>query len=167
MKYAIVFNSRTGNTKKLADTIAAIMPKEDCIYYGQPCKVALEAEIIFVGFWTEQGQCDSGTEAFLKFITNQKIFIFGTAGFGSNPNYLKKVLKQSIALLPKTANLIGEFICQGEMPALVRTKYEDMLKNPLTKKKGEMFIENFDMAIGHPNLNDLDNLTTVIKNLNL
>ena len=165
MKYAIVFNSQTGNTKKLADTIANNMPKEDCIYYGQPCKTALDADVIFVGFWTEQGQCDSGTEAFFKLITNQKIFVFGTAGFGSNPNYLKKVLRQSEGLLPKNVNLIGDFICQGQMPAIVRTKYEDMLKNPLTKKKGEMFIENFDMAIGHPNLTDLDNLATIIKNL--
>ena len=38
-KYSIIFSSLTGNTKKLADTIRAVLPAEDCDYFG-----ALKAE---------------------------------------------------------------------------------------------------------------------------
>ena len=32
-RYSIVFNSPTGNTKKLADTIYAVLAKENCDYF--------------------------------------------------------------------------------------------------------------------------------------
>ena len=35
-RYSIIFSSLTGNTKKLADTIRAVLPSEDCDYYGVP-----------------------------------------------------------------------------------------------------------------------------------
>mgnify|MGYP000783922725 CR=1 FL=1 len=35
-KYSIIFSSLTGNTKKLADTIRAVLPAEDCDYFGAP-----------------------------------------------------------------------------------------------------------------------------------
>ena len=35
-RYSIVFNSPTGNTKKLADTIYAVLAKENCDYFGVP-----------------------------------------------------------------------------------------------------------------------------------
>ena len=35
-RYSIIFSSLTGNTKKLADTIRAVLPAEDCDYFGAP-----------------------------------------------------------------------------------------------------------------------------------
>ena len=32
--YSIVFSSLTGNTKKLADTIYEMLPKDKCDYFG-------------------------------------------------------------------------------------------------------------------------------------
>ena len=34
MSYAIVFSSKTGNTKLLADTLHACLPQENCCYFG-------------------------------------------------------------------------------------------------------------------------------------
>ena len=36
MSYAIVFSSKTGNTKLLADTLHACLPQENCCYFGTP-----------------------------------------------------------------------------------------------------------------------------------
>ena len=33
-RYSIVYSSSTGNTKKLADTIYAVLAKENCDYLG-------------------------------------------------------------------------------------------------------------------------------------
>lgn len=55
VKYAIVFSSLTGNTKKLADTIRAVLPKEDCEYFGAPKAEELHSEMLYIGFWTDKG----------------------------------------------------------------------------------------------------------------
>ena len=165
MKYAIVYSSKTGNTKMLADKIASLMPQEECIYQGEPTSEALNAELIFIGFWTNQGQCDSETKEFFDTLTNQKVFVFGTAGFGSQQAYLDNVLKKSESLLPKSVEIIGDFICQGKMPLPVRQRYEKMLENPQQRAKAQMLIDNFDMASSHPNCDDLNNLENKIKGI--
>ena len=81
MSYAIVFSSRTGNTALLAQSIRDTLPG-DCLYFGTPDPKALEAETVYVGFWTDKGSCDESIAQFLKTLTNQKVFLFGTAGFG-------------------------------------------------------------------------------------
>ena len=44
MSYAIVFSSKTGNTKLLADTLHACLPQENCCYFGTPDPAAMEAD---------------------------------------------------------------------------------------------------------------------------
>ena len=52
MSYAIVFSSKTGNTRLLADTLRASLPQNECTYFGAPAPEALEAETLYIGFWT-------------------------------------------------------------------------------------------------------------------
>ena len=56
MSYAIVFSSKTGNTKLLADTLHACLPQENCCYFGTPDPAAMEADDLYVGFWTDKGK---------------------------------------------------------------------------------------------------------------
>ena len=48
MSYAIVFSSKTGNTKLLADTLHTCLPQENCCYFGTPDPAALEADKLYV-----------------------------------------------------------------------------------------------------------------------
>ena len=81
-RYSIVFNSLTGNTKKLADTIYAVLPKENCDYFGAPKEGGLYSEMLYIGFWTDKGNADKSTLTLLSTLKGKKIFLFGTAGFG-------------------------------------------------------------------------------------
>ena len=58
-RYSIVFNSPTGNTKKLADTIYAVLAKENCDYFGVPKEGGLYSEMLYIGFWTDKGNADA------------------------------------------------------------------------------------------------------------
>ena len=53
MSYAIVYSSKTGNTKILADTLHDCLPQEGCDYFGVPDPAAMEADTLYVGFWTD------------------------------------------------------------------------------------------------------------------
>ena len=86
-RYSIIFSSLTGNTKKLADTIRAVLPSEDCDYFGAPETAELHSEMLYVGFWTDKGNADSAVLQLLSKLRGKKIFLFGTAGFGGSAAY--------------------------------------------------------------------------------
>lgn len=72
MKYAICYSSRTGNTGKLAEAIRQTLPTLDCVYCGAPHVAANSADVIFAGFWTDKGTCDSQMGEFLQTLENKK-----------------------------------------------------------------------------------------------
>ena len=88
MTYSIVYSSRTGNTRMLAEALREALPREDCIYFGEPDTKALEAETIYLGFWTDKGSCDESCAEFLKRVTTQKVFLFGTRRFWGSSRLL-------------------------------------------------------------------------------
>ena len=153
--YSIVYSSKTGNTKMLADTIMKSLPELECVYFGLPDEKALLADRIYVGFWTDKGNCDDSTAQFLQQTTSQEIFLFGTAGFGENPEYFEKILHHTEKHMPKTITLIGTYMCQGKMPMSVRERYEKMASSPIHMPNIKGMIENFDKALSHPDETDL------------
>ena len=158
MSYAIVYSSHTGNTALLAQTIRETLPQEDCVYFGAPDPSALTAETVYVGFWTDKGTCDASIAQFLQSLTNQKVFLFGTAGFGGAAAYFEQILNRVKENLGDSTELIGTYMCQGKMPQPVRTRYEQMEEGP----RRTAMLENFDQALSHPNAEDLANLRAAI-----
>lgn len=158
MTYAIVYSSKTGNTRLLAETLRDTLPTADCLYFGEPSDEALRAERIYVGFWTDKGTCDADTAAFLARVTTQEVFLFGTAGFGGAPEYFDKILSAARQNLPDGVTVCGSYMCQGKMPMAVRARYEQMEDSP----RRQMMIENFDAALSHPDTADLAHLRDAV-----
>ena len=109
-RYSIIFSSLTGNTKKLADTIRAVLPSEDCDYFGAPETAELHSEMLYVGFWTDKGNADSAVLQLLSKLRGKKIFLFGTAGFAAVRHISRRFLITSSSLLTQ-AILWSENIC--------------------------------------------------------
>ena len=163
-RYSIIFSSLTGNTKKLADTIRAVLPSEDCDYFGAPETAELHSEMLYVGFWTDKGNADSAVLQLLSKLRGKKIFLFGTAGFGGSEDYFKKILANAESALDGSNTVAGEFMCQGKMPQTVRERYMSMKAQPNPPANLDMLIENFDRALSHPDAEDLERLKkTVLK----
>ena len=160
MKYAIVYSSKTGNTAALADRLHDILPHEHCVYFGDTSHYSPElgADLIFAGFWTDKGSCDESIAQFLKTLTNQKVFLFGTAGFGGSPEYFEQILKRVSENLGENTQLVGSYMCQGKMPQAVRDRYEAMEESP----RRTAMLQNFDQAVSHPDQQDLENLKTAL-----
>lgn len=163
MKYAVVYSSRTGNTKMLAEAIRDSLPEKECIYFGEPDAAAFSAEKIYVGFWTDKGTCDEQTARFLKKLTNQKVFLFGTAGFGISQEYFDKILKKTEKNIHKGVTVTGKFMCQGKMPMSVRERYERMQNSAVKVPHIQEVIDNFDKALTHPDEKDLEALKKVVQ----
>lgn len=158
MSYAIVYSSRTGNTAMLARAVREALPQEDCRYFGAPAPQALAADTVYVGFWTDKGTCDKPTARFLQSLTDQKVFLFGTAGFGGAPAYFQQILDRVKANLAPGVQVTGTYMCQGKMPQAVRDRYAAMEESP----RRTAMLENFDQALSHPDQEDLARLQAAV-----
>ncbi len=153
MKCAVIYSSNTGNTKYLAEALKEQLGKQ-CIFFGdvkEEMEIG-EADLIFVGFWTDKGGCQEKMTQFLQNLRGKKVFLFGTAGFGQSQTYFDKIVSHVAEYLDASNTVVGSWMCQGRMPMAVRARYEGMKKTD--PQKAMQMIENFDRAMDHPNLED-------------
>lgn len=148
--YTVVYNSLTGNTKLLADTIKNVLPDND------------NNDIVFVGFWTDKGNADSKTIEYLKLLRNKKIFLFGTCGFGGSEAYFERILTNVKSNIDSSNEVIGEYMCQGKMPSSVRERYLKMKESDNCPPNIDALIDNFDMALSHPDEKNLEKLSQIV-----
>ena len=156
--YSIVFSSLTGNTKKLAEAIYEVLPKDKCDHFGETGSQVPGSDLLYIGFWTDKGNADQKTLELLSKLKNKKIFLFGTAGFGGSDAYFEKILGQVKQSIDASNTVIGEYMCQGKMPQSVRERYMKMKENPEHPANLDLLIQNFDRALSHPDSEDLERL---------
>lgn len=168
MSYAIVYDSRTGNTERLAREAAAALLPEDCVAFGDVDGIdhaaLAQADRVYAGFWTNRGDCTDEMAEVLAALANKQAFLFGTCGFGADETYFAGVMARVAAHLPESAQVVGTFMCQGRMPANVRLRYERQAEaNPAQAVRMRQLIENFDEAQGHPDADDLARLRAAVE----
>lgn len=161
MNYSVVYATSTGNTKLLADNVAEVLGK-DCTYIGQPDEKSKEADVIFIGFWTDKGNCNEEIKKFISELENKKVFLFGSAGAGSE-DYLNMVINNVKGELDGSCEVVGEFMCQGKMQQGVKVRYEHMLEEKPGDEEILRLIKNFEEALNHPNEDDLTRLKNKVK----
>ena len=154
MKVSIIYDSITGNTKMLADLIKGKFV--DVVGID-------EADIVFVGSWTDKGNPSQKIQNELRKIRNKKIFYFGTCGFGGSKEYFEMLFKRAKKFIDESNEIIGYFYCQGKMPISVRNRYEKILEDNPNDEQMKKNIENFDMALEHPNKKDLEDFNEIIQ----
>lgn len=147
MSITIICSSKTGNTLKLAQRAREVLGEKivDSI---------ADADTVLLGSWTDKGGLDPSLAKTLPQLADKRVFLFGTCGFGGSQAYYDRVLDRFASALPEGAQVIGRFMCQGQMPPAVRERYVQMAEKDPTRF--EPMIENFDRALGHPSDSDLE-----------
>ena len=160
MKQIILYDSATGNTEYLAKALSHALPNVPCGPVGSlDCS---KAELVYLGFWTDKGTADQACLELLGRLRNKKIFLFGTAGFGGSEAYYQKILANVRTAIDASNTVVGEYMCQGRMPQVVRDRYVKMKEMPDAKPNLDALIENFDQALSHPDQEDLERLRRMI-----
>lgn len=154
MSYAIICSSKTGNTEKLAQRAREVLGEK-----GEG--PVADADLVLLGSWTDKGGMDPALTDALPQLAGKRVFLFGTCGFGGSQAYYDRVLDRFAAALPEGAQVVGRFMCQGQMPPAVRERYVKMAEQD--PKKFEHMIENFDRALGHPDDADLDAFEAALR----
>ena len=154
-RYAIIFSSRTGNTRKLADMIRGALPDARCAYFGEAKSADPDAEMIYVGFWTDKGTCAPAVKEFLQGLHGKRVALFGTAGFGLSEMYFASLSDRFRAEVPEENQVLGTWFCPGRMPPAVRARYEAQLKEKPGDARLENMLRAYDQALSHPDGTDL------------
>ena len=161
-RYSIIFNSGTGNTKQLAETLREVLPQEECDYFGGSEAAETVSQLLYIGFWTDKGNADEATLRLLQKLKNKKIFLFGTVGFGGSETYFQKIIDNIKQSVDASNIVVGEYMCQGKMPESVKNRYLKMKEQTEHPANIDALIENFDRALSHPDADDLDRLRNLL-----
>lgn len=160
MKIYVICDSKTGNTRMLEEVIRQR-------YAGNITENPQEADVVFMGSWTDKGNCSEKVSNAVKEIKGKKVFIFGTCGFGGSEDYYEQLFRRAAALLDDSNEIIGHFYCQGKMPMGVRNRYVAMLREHPDDKNMQVSLDNFDRALSHPDKQDLEKLSSVLETLKI
>lgn len=155
LDYLVLYDSESGNTKKIAAAIFSALPgtSKDLIDINTD-KTIPEASVYFIGFCVHMGTCPMEVSDFINALGGKDIALFGTCGMGNSPDYYKTIEHSVNAWIEGDNRYLGSFICQGKMPLKIRQKYETM-KNDENSAQMDMFIRNFDEAMTHPDQTDV------------
>lgn len=174
MDYAIVFSSMTGNTELIARSIRRMLGEQGCVYCGGPQdapNLSGFEGVVFAGSWADKGAAAPEMRTWMAALGHAHVFVFGTCGFGQSDEYYNQVLTRMREALPATCELVGSFMCQGKMPPAVRERYEGMLAaaqpGSPEAQRAQLFLDNFDQALAHPNADDLHALDDALHEAGL
>jgi len=109
MQTIVIYSSQTGNTRKLATQIFAAIPGDSKDLKNIDEYREKDAELYFVGFWVDRGDCDEKTVELLSGLHGKKIALFGTCGMGNDPAYYQKVIDRVKTWIPED----NEYIDSG------------------------------------------------------
>ena len=156
LEYAVLYQSETGNTRKIAAEIFSAIPSDfkDLINICE-CRQIPDAKIYFVGFGVCKGTCSRKIIDCLSQLSDKKIVLFATCGAKPLEEYRKLVESNVTAWIEDDNEYIGMFMCQGKMRMEVRKKYEES-RTPENLFHINKMLENFDEAMLHPNKEDLE-----------
>lgn len=168
IKYMVVYASETGNTKKLAKEIFALLKDTSKdISDIKDLRNTEDAETYLIGFWTNRGNCQLDIMNFLAELHGKKIVLFGTCGMGGSEAYFRSIENSVSAMIPDDNEYLGMFMCQGKMPIQIRQKYESMLDTADNPAQVKYMIKNFDEALLHPNQRDYEDAKKFLERLGL
>lgn len=116
MKGLIIYSSKTGNTKRMAEKIYEVLKDEHKMTI-KDIRDAPEVEqfdFILLGAWIDRGTLEPKTLKFLKNIENKKLGLFATLGAMPDSEHGRKVIKNLEKLLIDRDSL-GQYICPGQV----------------------------------------------------
>ncbi len=166
MKVLVTYNSESGNTRKLANTIFETLTTDKDICTIKEVRNAEKYDMIFVGFPIHKLGPSKKAKEFLENLeTGKKVALFAThamqAGNEMNNKQINNCKKSASKL-----DVLGIYSCQGELSEETAVK---MLNSGIPQMHA--FGKMRHNTIGHPNQNDLENLkiftNDILQNLTM
>ena len=112
-KWQIVYSSVTGNTRKIAEAMAA-----EAAAVAEAVEGAAQrddAQIVAVGYWLWRGGPDPKMAAFLSTLHDVDVVLFETHAADNRSEHAVTAFARAAYLLGENCRVLGTFGCQGQV----------------------------------------------------
>ncbi len=160
MKSLIVYSSKSGNTKKLAEALFDHLSgeKELCATADAPDPAGYN--FVAVGFWLQGGQPDPDSQTFLaKMEEGQDLYLFATHGAAVGSAHAENAMKGAKDIAKK-AHIVATYSCPGQVA-------EKVLEIASKKDPQPPWLADAPAAAGHPDETDVKNVVRTLVELDL
>ncbi|AFS77478.1 flavodoxin family protein [Gottschalkia acidurici 9a] len=164
MKILVTYSSKTGNTKKIAEGILEILPKDSIILPIEENIEPDEFDIILIGFWVDKGIADAKAMKYIDKIKGKKVGIFGTLGAYPDSEHGRQSIIRTKELLEPQNEVIAEFLCQGKVDPKLIEMFEKLPKDHPHGMTEERRKRHED-ASSHPDEDDIKKAQEVFKKI--
>lgn len=155
MKNLIVYSSKSGNTRKLAEAVYDFLPGENVMKSVEEKPDTKGYDLVVVGFWLQAGKADPGSYEYLENLVPANLFLFATHGAGTDSPHAQNAMEGARSLVASSL-VLGAFNCQGEVK-------EEFLEKVQKKDPQPPWVKDAGNAVGHPNAHDIANLQVVLE----
>ena len=154
MRSLVVYSSRTGNTRKVAEAIFEVLPEPKEIHPVETAPPPEDFDFVAIGFWVDRGTADEAARAYMARTRNRRVGVFGTLAAYPDSDHAKTCLDRVAALLTEN-EFMGGFLCQGKVDPAVRDHVSHLAPetHPMTAERRNRLEE----AKKHPDERDLRN----------
>lgn len=166
MRCAVIYSSRTGNTKMVAEAVLEALPEGTAIYPVASAPDPESFDFLALGFWADKGKPDAAMQTYMDRVAgkNRAIGLFGTLGAYPDSDHGKEILRAARESVAGN-RILGEFLCMGkidpnvlQMMEAMRARGKDQA-HPMTPERAARIKE----AEKHPDAADLENARIVFR----
>lgn len=154
MNILVVYSSRTGNTKQVAQSIADVLGVKAVDVKTNPDYTAFD--LIVAGYWVDRGGPNHEMKSYLQGITHKKVALFSTLGADPLSEHGKNSVAAGIDSLGDDSTCVGTFICRGKVDPLLVEQMKGRFPVGHPHAYTPEWLARIDAAAAHPTEEDLE-----------
>ena len=149
-KWLVVYSSVTGNTKRVAESIAAAAGEADLVSVEEVPEDLAGYEVVAAGYWLWRGGPAPKIAAWLPKVHDVPVVFFETHAAEPKSEHAITAFARAAYLLGSSCRVLATFGCQGAVsPAILAKRAAMAPDNPHARATG------WKTAAGHPDAVDL------------
>ncbi len=163
MKSLVVYSSRTGNTRMIAEAVHSVMPGGTEIFPVENAPDPSEYDFIALGFWVDKGAPDAAMSLYMERVLGKFVGLFGTLGAWPDSDHARESMQKAVERVDGN-RVLGTFLCQGKvdpklLSAMAKMKGDN--PHPMTEERRARIEE----AAKHPDEKDCEAVRGVFSGI--
>ena len=164
MRILVVYSTRTGNTKKVAEAIFSVMPLS-AVLSSVNCAPGPDFfDCVIMGFWNHRAAPDPAMLRFMQRVSGKKVGLFGTQGAWPDSDHSRRFMEKARQAV-RDNEVLAEFVCMGKVDPVLLEKEASLPPELRRHNTTEERQRRLQEAEKHPDEHDLAKAKDIFRNM--